>query len=135
MSFSICYYHLIWTTRGREPVIGRPHIGIILDAIDEHAEKMKTKLMAISVLADHVHIAVSIPPHVRVEDWVRAAKHASAEALRRDGKDMADFAWQRGYGAMTFSAQTRGKTIAYVKRQPALHAENATHEYWERTED
>jgi REP element-mobilizing transposase RayT len=135
MPFSICYYHIVWTTRDRAPVITREHIGIILDAIDEQAEKMKTKIMALSVLSDHVHVAVAIPPFVRVEDWIRAVKHVSAEAVRKEAKAGADFAWQSGYGAMTFSAQTRGKTITYVKRQKALHAENATNAYWERTED
>lgn len=135
MPFSICYYHIVWTTRERAPLITREHIGILLDAIDEQAEKMKSKIMALSVLADHVHVAVAIPPHVRVEDWVRSVKNASAEAVRKELPNAGAFAWQRGYGAMTFSAQTRGKTVAYVKRQKALHAENATNEYWERTED
>jgi REP element-mobilizing transposase RayT len=133
MPFAITYYHIVWTTEERQPSIGRDHVGIIMDAIDEVCEKLGCKIYALSVLPDHLHIAVSIPPRIAVLNWVRDMKIASARAVQKAYPTDDDFVWDKGCGVITFGTQNKDKVIRYVKRQRAIHAEGQLIDALEKT--
>jgi len=130
MPFAITYYHIVWATHERQPLLGRNEVGPVMDAIDETCEKLGCKIYALSVLPDHLHIAVSIPPRIAVLDWVRDMKMVSARAVRQS---VHDFGWDEGCGVITFGTQNKDKVIRYVKRQRALHAEGQVIDALEKT--
>jgi putative transposase len=133
--FYITFYHIIWTTQNRLPLINRENEGVIIDAIDELCEKTNCKLYAIGAITDHIHLAVSIPPRYAVLEWVSDAKSKSANAVHvLEGKPGDPFAWSRDCGIISFGTQNRDKMVRYVKRQKALHAEGALIEALERGE-
>ncbi|MDX2140728.1 MAG: IS200/IS605 family transposase [Chloroflexota bacterium] len=133
MPFAITYYHIVWTTHERQPMIERDHVGPLMDAIDEACEKLGCKIYALSVLPDHLHIAVSIPPRIAVLDWVRDMKIASARAVHKALPAADDLLWDRGCGVITFGTQNKDKVIRYVKRQRAIHAEGQLIDALEKT--
>ncbi len=134
MPFAITYYHLVWTTANKQPTLTREHVGVIIDTIDELCEKLGCKIFALSVLPDHVHIAVSIPPRMAVAEWVQQIKERTERAVHEALPDERA-AWGSGFGVVTFGAQNKDKVIRYVKRQYALHAENALTEVFERVDE
>jgi REP element-mobilizing transposase RayT len=133
--FYITFYHIIWTTQNRQPLINRENEGAVIDAIDEYCEKTNCKLYAIGCMPDHVHLTLSIPPRYAVLDWVNEAKAKSATAVHvLEAKPGDPFAWSRECGIITFGSQNRDKMVRYVKRQKAVHAEGATIDALERGE-
>ena len=59
MTFWRCYYHLVWTTRNREPLI-QPDIEKRLYAyIVCKAAELDVYVYAINGCSDHVHLIVS----------------------------------------------------------------------------
>lgn len=131
MPFAITYYHIVWTTENQLPTLGREHVGVIIDTIDAACEELGCKIFAISVLPDHVHIALSIPPRLAVAEWLNEIKARTTHEVAVALPD-AQLSWGNQFGVVTFGTQNKDKMIRYVKRQRALHAENALTEVLER---
>ena len=78
MSFWRLYYHLIWATYQREPLlmddVERQAYGAILNK----AKDLDCIVHAIGGVDDHLHLALSIPPKQAVAEVIRQLKGASA---------------------------------------------------------
>jgi putative transposase len=102
MSFWKHCYHIVWSTKGRAPLI-LPKIEPRLYAyLVSKAAEMGVFVYAINEMADHGHIIAAIPPKHSVAWVVKMLKGASSHfvntELRQPGLH---FAWQRGYGSLT----------------------------------
>ena len=123
MTFWRCYYHLVWTTRDREPLI-QPDIEKRLYAyIVYKAAELGVYVYAINGCSDHVHLIVSIPPKLAVADVVKRLKGASSHDM---GVQSVPFDWQRGYGVLTVGEKHRMIAQAYVEGQKNHHAAGST---------
>ena len=67
--------------------------------------------------ADHVHLLLSLPPHIALSEYVNALKTNTARMLRRDfASDLAPFysepvLWSRSYGVFS----SGGASLAVLK--------------------
>ena len=77
---------------------------------------------AVGGVADHVHMAVSIPPAISVAVAVKRIKGASSHLINKSVDD--PFAWQGDYSVDTFSERHLPKVVAYINNQHRHHAEN-----------
>lgn len=74
MSFWRTYYHIVWTTKNREPMI-TPEVEPRLFAyIVGKAAELGVYVYAINGWVDHVHLVVAIPPKRSVADVVKMLK-------------------------------------------------------------
>ena len=106
MPFWRAYYHLVWTTKNREPLI-TPEIEPRLYAYIVHkAAELGVFVYVINGWADHIHVIVAIPPHVSVSDLVKQLKGASSHDLNQQGLNV-HFGWQRGYGVLTLGQRQK----------------------------
>ncbi len=122
MPFWRTYYHLVWTTRNREPLI-TPQVEAGLYAyMLRKAGELGVFVYAVNGCSDHVHMIVAIPPHVCVAELVKLVKGASSHELNQRRPDL-HFAWQRGYGVVTLGQRQRADAEAYVRRQKEHHAQ------------
>ena len=134
------YYHLVWGTKNRLPVIDGEREDIVRRAIRGTCEEHGALVHGIGVMPDHAHLAVSIPPRISVAEFVRYVKGSSSHLLNHAegrGRDEA-FAWQSEYGALTFGERSLEDVVTYVESQPAHHADEAllpTFEILERPYD
>jgi len=98
MAFWRLYYHLVWATQNREPLI-KPEIEKRLYAYIVHkASELECFVYAINGWYDHLHLIIAIPPKYAVADVVKRLKGASSHDLNHGvGLDY-EFVWQRGYG-------------------------------------
>jgi putative transposase len=116
------FYHLVWATRDRQPLIVpelRPELDQLLIAA---ARKNGILVHAVGGIEDHVHMAVSIPPALSVANAVGRLKGSSARALNR--QPGGGFGWQTEYGAVSFAERHLPRVVAYVTDQPHHHANN-----------
>lgn len=135
MPFWKCYYHAVWTTDRRVPVIN-PHIEkIILDTIRRKSTELDCPILAIYTVSDHIHVAVCITPRISVAEWVRNVKGLSTHEVN-DGFPVleSNFKWQKSYGILTYGEKQLPYVVGYIERQKEHHANQTTQPYLERTE-
>ena len=135
MAFWRCYYHVVWATKDREPSITASVEQTIVQAATEKSEALECPVQAINSVADHVHVAVSIPPKVAVAEWVRNIKGITAHEINTMFPDLETrFRWQRSYGVLTFGAKMLPTVTDYIERQKEHHAANTLEAYLEQIE-
>jgi putative transposase len=131
MPFWRTFYHVVWATKNREPLI-TPDIEPRLYAYIVHkAAELGAFVYAINGWVDHVHLIVTIPPHVSVSDLVKRLKGASSHDLNQQGTGTY-FAWQRGYGVLTLGQRQRPDAERYVRNQKEHHRAGAAIPWLER---
>ena len=132
MAFWRLYYHLVWATKNREPLI-RTEIETRLYAyIVAKASELGVYVYAIDGWYDHVHLVVSIPPKHAVAYIVKRLKGASSHDINQEGALDQHFAWQRGYGALSLGGRQRAEAEAYVADQKRHHEHQTDNAWLER---
>jgi putative transposase len=136
MPFHVCYYHAVWSTNHREPLITAAVEQVLFEVIERKSTALKSPIHAMNTTTDHIHIAVSIAASVAVSDWFKHMKGTSAHEINAAyPKSESRFVWQSSYGVLTFGAKNLSFVIDYIKRQKEHHAQNTLESYLERTED
>ena len=134
MPFWRTYYHLVWATKNRQPLI-TPEIEPRLFAYIVHkAAELGVFVYSINGWTDHIHLIVAIPPHVSVSDLVKHLKGASAHDINQQQRGV-HFYWQRGYGVLTLGQRQKPAAEAYVKNQKEHHRAGTAVEWLERSSE
>src|SRR4051812_39349191 len=104
MPYTELYCHLVWATKGREPLLTGEQATLAERAIRSLAREQGAVVHALGIMPDHVHVAVMIPPTITVAALVKAIKGSSSHLLNRVATTRSGepFAWQSEYGALSF---------------------------------
>jgi putative transposase len=116
------YYHLVWATRNRAPLITEALEADLYDQIQAKAKLLHCPIHAIGGIADPIHLIVSIPPNLAIADFVMRIKGSSSHHLNRTHLNQT-FAWQREYGVFSLGAKQLEAAVIYVERQKQHHAD------------
>lgn len=136
MPFRVCYYHVVWSTKHRAPLISPQIEPITIDAVQRKSADLNSEIYAINTVADHVHVAVSISPAVAVSEWLKQVKGLSAYSVNNAFPGLPDrFQWQGGYGILTFGKKQLAKVVEYIEQQKEHHTTNTLEAYLEYKED
>lgn len=131
MAFWRLYYHLTWATKNREHLI-RPEIEERLYGyIVNKAAELGVYVYAINGWYDHIHLVVAIPPKHAVAEVVKRLKGASSHDLNHAGGLDYEFAWQRGYGALSLGERQRPAAEEYVENQKQHHKQQTANAWLE----
>ena len=120
MPFWRTYYHLVWATKNRELLITQEIEPRLYAYLVRKAAELGVFVYAVNGWTDHVHLIVTIPPHVAVSELVKHLKGASSHDLNQHDLP-SHFAWQRGYGVLTLGQRQRADAEAYVRNQKEHH--------------
>lgn len=135
MPFWRLFYHVVWATKGREPLIDAHASGVIVRTIAAACEKEGIILHEVGTMPDHVHVAMSVPPakvlSQLIAQWKGASSHMLNHAEQTD--DAHRFRWQSEYGIVSFSERDLDAVMAYINDQPRRHARQAP--YWDLLEE
>jgi putative transposase len=123
MSSSHCnlLYHIVFSTKGREPWITatiRPRIHHYLGGAIRNEGGIA---LIINGTADHVHILAKLRQDKAISKLLGEMKANSSGWISRAFKEAAGFEWQEGYGAFTVSASQVAKVHRYIERQEEHH--------------
>jgi len=120
-TFTNLLYHLVFSTKNREPLIVPalrdelyPYIGGIL-----HGEK--GILLEVGGTPDHVHLVAKVRPDIAISDMLRLIKGNSSKWVNERTDQKERFEWQAGYGAFTASESQCGAVREYVRTQVRHH--------------
>ena len=132
IAFWRLYCHLVWATKNREPLIGAEMEDRLYGYIVRKAADLGVYVYAINGWSDHLHLVIAIPPKHAVADVVKRLKGASSHHVNHCGGLEYEFAWQRGYGALSLGEGQRPKAVAYVQEQKAHHQRQTANAWLER---
>ena len=128
------YYHLVWSTKNREPLLVPDVESIIYTFLRQKASHLKAVVHALNGDVDHVHMVVSIPPKIAVSKFVGQVKATASTRFNKGDFSKDDFFWQAEFGAFSFDHKRLRNFVSYVERQKQHHADHTTFRVLEQTE-
>jgi len=136
MPFHRVYYHVVWATHQRQPLITAEVETQLFEMLRRKSEQLHSQIWALNGTEDHLHIAVSIALSTAVSRWVQEVKGISAYEMNRLFPHLENhFKWQHSYGILTFGAKQLPFVIDYIELQKQHHASTSLIAYLEQMED
>ena len=128
------YYHLVWSTKNRDPLLTPRVERVIYGFLQAKAIGLEATVFALGGTEDHVHLVASIPPKIAVARFVGQVKAVASTRYNKAHPD-APFFWQSEYGAFSFDPKRLPNYVDYVRGQKAHHAQGPVYAVLERTSD
>jgi putative transposase len=125
------FYHFIWTTKNREPLLSQDIEANVYRFLHAEANKLYAPLFVIGGTEDHVHVLAAVRPAISPADFVKQLKGSSSRFIGLEFKR--PFQWQEGYGVFSISEQDVPQVIEYVHGQKEHHAKGTLVDEWEQT--
>jgi putative transposase len=101
---------------------------------------LKTKIIetpevffhAIGGIKDHIHLAVSIPPTLKIDEWVGKLKGGSSFFINNKVANRKVLEWQNGYGIVSFGTKDLKWVVSYIENQKEHHKTRKVYQRLER---
>ena len=121
MSYTSLDYHIVFSTREREPSLEADHLERLASYLGGIIRESGGALLGANGPADHIHLVVSLPPTLALADLLRTLKATSSKWIHETFAELREFAWQDGYAAFTVSRSVRPTVLKYVADQQNHH--------------
>jgi len=119
-TFSSLHYHLVFSTKNREPLIRSEWMPRLHEYLGGTVKGLDAEPQAVGGVADHVHLLVSLKTTHCLADFMRELKKASSMWVHEE-VGHSRFRWQEGYGAFSVSPTARASVEKYVLNQADHH--------------
>jgi REP element-mobilizing transposase RayT len=121
MPYSKLFYHIIWSTKNREPNITAEIEEQLHTFIVKKAIGLGGIIHAINGTDDHIHLAVSIPASIPISRFIGQIKAVSSTKLNKSNPGEEKFFWQSEYSVFSFGEQNLQYVVRYIKNQKQHH--------------
>jgi REP element-mobilizing transposase RayT len=121
MSYFQIYYHIVFSTRNRLPVLHKDRRKDLYNYLWGILKNKKCHLYRMGGVEDHLHILTSLPSTERLAYLVRDMKTASHSWIKSSGIFPGFPGWQGEYGAFTKSHSHCEEVVQYIKNQEVHH--------------
>ena len=101
-------FHIVWITKYRYKALTMEIKKRVREIVAQVAEEMGVKIFNGVVSSDHIHIFVSIPPHVSGSDFVKIAKGRSSRKVQQEFPSLMKRYWGKHFWARGFFSATSG---------------------------
>lgn len=123
--FHEIYLHLTWHVKYDRPSLTLDVEPVVYRLLTEKCDRIGgVSLHALGGTETHVHLAISVAPHIAPSDVVRELKGYSAHELN-SVKRMKFLEWQRGFGVVSFGKRNLPWVQRYIACQKEHHASGA----------
>ncbi len=131
-SYRQIYYHIVFGTKFREPVIREDREESLYKYLWGIVSKNQCRLYQVNSMPDHIHLLTDLHPSVSLSDFIKDIKVSSSIWLKASG-DFPQFkGWQDGYGAFTCADKDREMITGYIKKQKEHHRRESFYEEYKR---
>lgn len=120
-SLSQLYVHLIFSTKHREPMLLAPvrtELHAYLAAVLNNQE---CPALRVGGMSDHVHALFRLSKNLSLAKIVEELKTNSSKWVKTQGRALANFHWQGGYGAFSVSSSDLEEVVEYIAHQESHH--------------
>lgn len=101
-------YHIVWITKYRYRVLQGTLRLRVREIIAQVADEMNIKIINGVLSADHIHVFVSIPPHIAVSEFVQKAKGRSSRKIQQEFPELRKKYWGRHFWGRGYFSTTSG---------------------------
>jgi REP element-mobilizing transposase RayT len=116
------YYHFVWATKQRLPLITPEVEDVLFGYLIGKAHAVESIVHAVGGTDDHLHLVASVPPSLALSDFVARLKGSSSHYLNEALEDA--FAWQDGYGVVSFGEKQLKWVVGYTSNQKQHHSDH-----------
>ncbi|MBX3376544.1 MAG: IS200/IS605 family transposase [Phycisphaeraceae bacterium] len=114
------YYHAVFSTKHREPLITPELETRLFPFIGGIVRDLRCSLLAVNGSLEHVHVLIRYRPDLSHSDLLMNIKSRSSKWIHNE-IGIGDFAWQENYGGFTVSKSVVSSVQAYIERQKEHH--------------
>lgn len=115
------YVHLIFSTKGRSPLITPPLDLEIYSYLGGICNKHECTVIIVSGYKDHVHILCLLSKKITLMKLMEELKSHSSKWIKSKGKAYENFYWQKGYGAFSVNPSEVDTVKTYISNQNEHH--------------
>jgi putative transposase len=117
------FYHFVWATKFRTPLVTDMNRDAIYSAISAKTKELKGIVHAINGMSDHIHVVATIPPSIALSKFVGMAKGSSSHLANHLTTADSDgsFQWQESFGVVSISETHLPVVVRYVVNQQKHH--------------
>ena len=122
-SFNSCLMHCVFSTKERRPWLTPAIRERLCPYLGGIARENDMKALAITGVADHVHLLLSLPATLAVSKAMQLLKGNFSKWLRENFPELKTqgFAWQEGFGAFSIGVAGVADTVRYIQTQEEHH--------------
>ncbi len=115
-------FHVVWITKYRRPILEGEIAQRVRDIIREICKHLDVEILKGHVSKDHVHLFVSVPPHLSVSHLVQSIKGKSSWKMMAEFKTLSRkfwgrHMWARGYFVASSGNVTDEVIMQYIQLQ------------------
>ena len=135
MSIHLAYFHIIWSTRKREPLLSAQKEEAVFRCAMATVKKLSHEVIAINGTADHVHMLVKCGPVIDMPVLMKQVKGVTSTLVNDMPDRVTLFRWQEGYCSLTVTPSHVPRISEYVQNQKDHHRANTLHAAWEQIDE
>ncbi len=120
-TYTSLHYHLIFSTKNREPWIAQAIEQRIWSFIGGIARNHQMTALQVGGVEDHIHALITAPPTIAPFQIAQLLKGVSSKWIHEQFPSLENFTWQDGYGAFTVSKSNIPGVIKYIQNQREHH--------------
>ena len=115
-------FHLVWITKYRKSILTGEIAKRARELIREVCRTCDVEIIGGHVSKDHVHIFVSVPPHISVSKLMQSIKGKSSRKMMSEFRNLSKqfwgkHIWVRGYFAASSGNVTDEVIMQYIELQ------------------
>ena len=101
-------YHIVWITKYRYKVLQGALRLRVRDIVRQVCREMGVEIVKGVLSSDHVHMFVSVPPHVAISDLLQRMKGRSSQKIQMEFPEIRKRYWGRHFWARGYFCTTSG---------------------------
>ena len=122
-------FHVVWITKYRKPALCGEVAIRVRDLIREISKSMDVEIIKGHVSKDHLHLLMSVPPHLSVSKLVQGPKGKTSRKLLSEYKRLARqfwgrHLWARGYFVASSGTITDEVIAQYIEMQDKMERDH-----------
>ena len=117
-----CKYHIVWITKYRKKVMSGMIAERVRELLRQICKENDVEIIKGHISKDHVHMLVSVPPHLAISKLVQYLKGKSSYKMLQENKQLSKMfwgrhLWGRGYFVATSGNVTDEVIMEYIENQ------------------
>ncbi len=120
-SLSKLYVHLTFSTKRREPLLLAPLRVQVHAYLATVLTNSDSPTIEVGGTSDHVHALFRLSKNRSLAAMAEEIKTSSSKWIKTQGRALASFHWQSGYGSFSVSPADVDKVAEYVAQQETHH--------------
>jgi putative transposase len=124
-SLSLVVVHVIFSTKGRAPVLAVETRARTHAYLAEVARNLGCECYEVGGVNDHVHLAIRLSRTITIASLVEKLKSTSSRWIKNISPELRRFGWQNGYGCFSVSPPDVDALRKYIREQERHHKKSS----------